>query len=253
MNLTVRISTFSYAMSIMAFGFLQIIFNRVIAGRPPAWPSWLPGELVFAYLSGVLFVVTGLLVVLNVKPVKALIGVAIVILFWSGLQNVYAVISRLDYGFSLTSAGKALTIGSGSLLVAVFFHNQENHSSQIVLWTSLCRYSTGFFLLVSGVQHFLFADFVKLLVPNWIPGPYFWTYLAGAALALTGFSLLMNSKAKLAATLGGWMIFTWLIILHIPRAIGNPTQNEWTAVVEALSVSSILHLLSQSLKRSSEG
>jgi hypothetical protein len=40
------------------------------------------------------------------------------------------------------------------------------------------------------------------------------------------------------------MVFIWFLILHIPRAIASgKSANEWTAVVEALTVSGIAFVL----------
>jgi hypothetical protein len=33
------------------------------------------------------------------------------------------------------------------------------------------------FLILGGIQHFVYADFVARLVPAWIPGSHFWVYL----------------------------------------------------------------------------
>lgn len=41
------------------------------------------------------------------------------------------------------------------------------------------------------------------------------------------------------------MIFIWLLILHIPRAVSKHNQNEWTAVVEAFAFSAIAFALVQ--------
>lgn len=36
----------------------------------------------------------------------------------------------------------------------------------------------GGFLILGGIQHFVYADFVTKLVPAWIPGARFWVYVA---------------------------------------------------------------------------
>jgi uncharacterized membrane protein len=97
-------------------------------------------------------------------------------------------------------------------------------------------------MVLAGIQHFLYPEFVKLLVPSWIPGPLFWTYFAAIALIAGGTGLVIPRTTRLAAALSGLMIFLWLVMLHVPRAIAaSPDQrrNEWTAVFEALAVSGI--------------
>jgi uncharacterized membrane protein YphA (DoxX/SURF4 family) len=101
------------------------------------------------------------------------------------------------------------------------------------------------------LQHFIYADFVATLVPAWIPGHYFWTYFAGIALIAGGAGLIIPQTARLAATLTGLMIFLWVVLLHIPRAlaaVGPQIRNEWTAVFEALFFSGIAFVLAASLR-----
>jgi uncharacterized membrane protein len=52
------------------------------------------------------------------------------------------------------------------------------------------------FLVVCGVQHFVYSDFVTTLVPSWIPGQGFWTYLAGVALIAGGVGSLRESSRR---------------------------------------------------------
>jgi uncharacterized membrane protein YphA (DoxX/SURF4 family) len=84
-------------------------------------------------------------------------------------------------------------------------------------------------------------------VPGWIPWPYFWTYFAGSALIAGGVGIVINVKRRLAAFLLGLAIFSWFIVLHIPRAIADPHSgngNEWTSVFEAFGFSGIALILS---------
>ena len=54
---------------------------------------------------------------------------------------------------------------------------------------------------------------------------------------------MLPPTSRLAAALVGAMIFTWLLVLHIPRGITMRNQNEWTAVLEALAFSGIAFAL----------
>jgi uncharacterized membrane protein YphA (DoxX/SURF4 family) len=78
-------------------------------------------------------------------------------------------------------------------------------------------------------------------VPAWIPpGQRFWTYITGAALIAGGSGILIPRTARLAATLSAVMIFLWVLLLHIPRAIAGPQHVFETAgVFEALALSGV--------------
>lgn len=109
-------------------------------------------------------------------------------------------------------------------------------------------------MILGGIQHFLFVDFVASLVPAWIPGHVFWTYFAGVALIAGGTGLILPQTVRLAAPLAGLMMFLWVLLLHIPRAMAAaPAQsrNEWTAVFEALTMSGIAFVLAGASSRRS--
>jgi hypothetical protein len=57
---------------------------------------------------------------------------------------------------------------------------------------------------------------------------------------------MVPQTARLAAALSGLMIVSWVVLLHVPRAIAAPEdqlRNEWTAVFEALAMSGIAFVL----------
>mgnify|MGYP003575844277 FL=1 len=113
--------------------------------------------------------------------------------------------------------------------------------------TKLGRYFLAIPMVVFGIQHFLYADFIVHLVPAWIPGGLFWTYLAGAALFAAGLGIVINVLSRLAATLLGSMISIWVVLLHIPRVFQFPGDSEFINVFNALFILSGAYLLSASL------
>ena len=103
----------------------------------------------------------------------------------------------------------------------------------------------GIFLLVCGVQHYVYSGFVDTLVPAWIPpSARFWTYFTGTALILGGAGLLLRRTAAWAALASGVMIFLWILLLHIPRAVAAPADHgETSAIFEALALSGVCLLI----------
>ncbi len=90
------------------------------------------------------------------------------------------------------------------------------------------------------MQHVVYADFVTTLVPSWIPGQRTWTYFIGVALIAGGAGTLISGTARSAATLSALMIFLWVLLLHIPRAVAGPNHPAETAgVFEALGLSGV--------------
>jgi hypothetical protein len=97
-----------------------------------------------------------------------------------------------------------------------------------------------------GLDHFFYTDGISTIVPNWIPWHIFWTYFAGVALIGSGVTIILKIQLKLSALLLSLMIFLWLIVLHIPRAIADPYSlqgNEVSSVFEAFGFSGIAYLI----------
>lgn len=243
MTYPIQASRLFFANALLVWAAQDFIFGSNVAGRPLVAAD----NPILAYGAGVILALAGLSLNFNFKPRLGAAIAGIGILLWAGVPNVYMTVSNLDYGYMLTSMNKALTLGFGGLLVA---HSYSDDSKNFPFLQSLIDklgplsiYFTGFFLLASGVQHFLFADFVKNLIPTWIPGALFLTYFAGVALMAAGFGMITGIQRKLACELAALMVFVWVFTLHLPRAVGaDGNANEWTAVFEALAVSGILVL-----------
>ena len=239
-----------FALSLVGFGVANFVAGDFVAGRAPAWPAGLPGRLVWAYFTGVLFITTGLRILHGRDAVRAALVASGMIAAWALLRHLPLVAADRQLGGAWTNFGKALALSGGALGVAALVlwsvasaagaEASDRNAARLHL---IARCLLGAFLVIAGIQHFLFAPFVATLVPAWIPGASFWTHFAGAALIAGGVGLALPLTSRIAAALVGAMVFTWLLVLHIPRGIAMNNQNEWTAVLEALAFSGIAFAL----------
>jgi len=251
----VRAAQYMIALAVIGWGALHFIHGEFIIGRAPPWPENLPGRMVWAYFSGLVLVVSGAAVFLGIHGRRAMILVALMVLSWALIRQIASLIAEPELGGRLTMAGKALTFFGGALAAAAVlpkisngpkrFLELANQTDNFIL---LGRFCLGIFMVICGVQHFLFYQFVQSLVPAWIPGSLFWTYFAGVALITGGIGLMIKKTAPLAAKLSGIMVLIWFAVLHVPRGFEMNTVNEWTAVVESFAVSGIAFVVSRRLK-----
>ena len=179
------------------------------------------------------------------------------IFIWAFLRQIPVAANGPLLGGLWTMAGKALVMFGGAFAVAGTLPQEklrragwlDTFINSTNGFNYLGRICLSLYLILCGVQHFMFVDFVKDLVPTYVPGHVFWTYFAGVALIAGGVGILIPLTARLAATLTGVMIFLWVLMLHIPRAVAAPgaaqKQNEWIAVFEALCISGIAFVLIQ--------
>jgi uncharacterized membrane protein len=232
-----------FAVGLVAFGVLQFVTGDFVPGRAPSWPAAWPGRLLWAYGTGAFLIAVGIAVAARARARAPALFAAALILAWAFLRQLPLAVADVHLGSAWTRLGKALALAGGAIAVA---------GPATPGGLRIGRAGLGALMVLAGVQHFLHADVVATLVPAWIPGALFWTHLAGAALIAGGVGMNLPPTARPAAALSGAMIFLWVVLLHVPRAVGaGPEQrrNEWTAVFEAVSFSGLAFFLAGSARR----
>jgi uncharacterized membrane protein len=68
-------------------------------------------------------------------------------------------------------------------------------------------------LAMFAAEHFFAARELMGVVPKWLPGPLFWTYFFGVALAAAAVSLVVWRGVRWAAA--GLVVFFWIIVLTV--------------------------------------
>jgi uncharacterized membrane protein len=239
-----------FAIGLAGFGILQFIYGDFVPGRAPAWPPAIPGRLMWAWVSGAILIGAGAAIVSGVRARSAAIVSGTMIVIWALLRHLPGLVAN-PHGITLTASGKALALSGGAFAVAGSL--PVNRASVEDVWfLYLGRCCLGAFMMLGGIQHFIYPDFVATLIPAWIPAHVFWTYFAAVALIAGGAGLIFPQTARLAAALTGVMLLLWVVLLHVPRAVaaaGPQRRNEWTAVFEALAMSGIAWVVAGSLPR----
>ena len=91
---------------------------------------------------------------------------------------------------------------------------------------------------------------MQTLVPRFVGFPYFWTCFAAVALLGGGIGMLVPRTRRLACTMTGWMVFSWVFLVHV-MLIFTVGPQEWMGVFEALGISGVC--LSASGRSSAHG
>lgn len=238
-----------YAAGIAAIAIQQLFCADFRPVMLPPGSEWLPDRLLCTWVFSILLLAVGVYIIFGIKARSVSIALGSLLLLMVLLfQLPYVLTNAPKVLANWTDPLKELTLSGGAFIVAGSLP-EENVSAPTRFLAQLIplgKYFMAVLLVVFGISHFIYKDFVATLVPGWIPGHIFWTYFAGAALIAGGLGIGWGIKRKLAAGLTGLMIFIWLIILHIPRAIADPHSgngNEWTSVFEALAFSGIAFLI----------
>lgn len=240
------------AISMIAFGVQHLAYLDFVTRAFPALPKWIPGQPFLSCVFGVFLIAAGIAIISGkaARIAALLLGAAILISFV--VLYLPALIVDPSNAGLLTNAGKALALAGGSLLAAGSFPGELNAATNwrasvtnaLEKFIPLGRFFLAAFMILAGVLHFIFAEFVTRMVPSWIPGNAFWTYFTGVALIAGGVGMVIPITKRLAAFLSGIMIFLWVVLLHIPRAAADlHNANETTALFEALAFSGTAFLV----------
>jgi uncharacterized membrane protein len=241
-SLLLRIGRLLFALSVVSSGIYQLVTGRYVNLVPvnPAHlpPPWQP------YLFGVLFVLigAGLLVRRTVSVAAIALAVLLLVLFFGfGLP---VALKHASTGYVWVDPLMELAILGGVCLAAARGGGPGNSLDRVFeTGTRFVPLALGAFLVYCGLSHFPYAKYVASLIPPWIPGHMFWTYFAAIALIAGGIGVLVPGTARLAATLSGIMLFSWVFLVHIPLAINTHTVSEVSRGFQALQDSAVAFML----------
>lgn len=236
-SLRLRTGRIFFALAVLGSGTLQLVTGRFVnllpvrRGHLP--PLWL------AYLFGVLLALIGVaLLVRRVASVSALALALILLVLFLGF-GVPAALKHPMAGFGWTDPLMMLALIGGAFLAGAPRQGSAGSSLERFLEKAarLAPLPLAVFLAYCGMAHFLAATDVASMIPSWIPAHMFFTYFAGTALIAGGVGILVPGTARLAATLSGIMLFSWVFLVHIPAAIKS--HSETSGVFEALADSGV--------------
>jgi uncharacterized membrane protein len=246
------------AISMVAFGVQHLIYGDFVTRVVPRLPAWIPGHPFLAYGCGASLIAAGTYVLLGKMARLAALLLGGTLLASFVLLYLPLAFGDLRNAGLWTNAGKDLALSGGAFLIAGSLPSDlrssagwlANLTKALEKFIFLGRYFLGVFLTFCGILHFLYAPFVASLVPAWISGHLFWTYFSGVALIAGGVGIVVPRTARLAAVLSAVMVFLWVVLLHIPRAVANlRDSNETTAVFEAIAVAGTALLVATSQGR----
>jgi uncharacterized membrane protein len=245
-----------YGICLATAGILQLYYGDFRPQILPPWPSHIPGLAIWARLLGLVLVLSAVAIVMNKKarPVALLWG-AVLLAFIPIFHVPYMLLvsphpnhlgSWADTFNTLALAGMAFVVAGCLGERSETGERAPALLRQLERLIPLGRYLFCTTIVAFGVCHFLYSSFIDTLVPAWIPWHRFWTYFAGACLIGSGTAIILKIRLELVATLLGTMIFLWVLMLHIPRAIADPYSgqgNEIESAARALAESGAAFLI----------
>lgn len=240
-----------YGISIIVMGLLTVYYGDFPYMLVPEAHSRIPGLLLLAYISGTLLILAGICIVFEkkIRPVSLLLGTVLLLIFCFYFIPYQFIVSPgyMHFG-DWENAAKELALSGGAFVIAGCYPGKKNKKLFRFL-SKLIPFGLTLFsipIISFGINHFLFAKEAADYVPSWVPWHLFWMYFTGTALIGSGLAIMLKINPRVIATLLGMMIFTWFIILHIPRVIASPIADmgsEITSAFIALAYSGIAFVI----------
>lgn len=222
--LLVALGRLVWGVALAALGGDLIVARDFLPELVPA-PAWLPARAALACGLGAVLVVLGLAVAAD-RRTRTAARIATAILWLDVLVlHLPILITHLQSGGEWTCAFEVLAIGAGGAMLAA----PER--------PGFGRFAYAISLPIFGVLHFVFRAYVASVIPGWLPAHLFWAYATGVLHIAAGLAILTGVRGRLAAVLAGAMFGSWVVLLHLPRAIAaGDHRSEWTSLFVALAM-----------------
>lgn len=213
-----------YALGVIGLGLTGMVFGDFARQWQPV-PPWLPLRIPLAYLSAAMILIAG---VAALTPRWRLAGVtALGILFgvWAMLLKLPAII------VAPSILGRWLGFAEiGSLAIAGLM--AASSIGGIGGGKALGGFRVGYGLcaIIFGLCHYVYADITASMVPEWLSGRHFWAYFTGTGHLAAGLALVSGMWARLAARMLGLMMGSFVLLVHLPDTIAQPTTHAAWAI-----------------------
>jgi uncharacterized membrane protein YphA (DoxX/SURF4 family) len=244
-----RIGRVFYGLAVLGTGLQQLVIGQFvrIVPRPPLW---IPAQPVLARLGGVLLVAIGLALLsgklarLAASVLAALLLAILLFLYRS--RDPHEPVGRLHVHEPAEGPGarrRPDAAGPAPASRPALGRRRDPRAPE----SALAPWFFAAFLVICGIQHFWYLDFVQTLIPAYIPAPRLWAQFAGVCLLAGGIGTLFPADVETGRPALGLMIFLWVPMLHIPRALADlSVPGETSAIFEALALSGVALLVAGS-------
>ena len=228
-----------FALSLAGFGLQYVRFGHFAQGLPPI-PPWTGGGEYGAYVVGLALLATSASIAASWKGRVSAMVVGFLFLLSGVLLHTQKLHDILYSGTSRTGALEVLGLAGAAFVLAAELPaalHRRRAEEAIQEWARLGCFLFAFTLVIFGLQHFWDASFAASLIPAWLPGRLFLTYLTGVGLIAAGLSVALGIAVKLSATLLAATFFLWVAILQGPRVAAHPGNgDEWSSAFVALAM-----------------
>ena len=255
-NLLRDLGRVCFAVGIGAFGIQYLLYGRFVGGLAPV-PPWAPGGSVLSYVVGIFLLAGAAGIALLWYPrLSALLigGFFLLCVLFLHAWHFRAVVTE---GTARTRALEPLAIAAAAFILAGTFETAAPESRPGALTSLLIksgRFVFAFTMVIFGLQHFEYAQFIAAIIPGWIPAHMFWVYFTGVGFMVAAAAISLRVLGRLAALSLGLMFLLWFLLLHLPRVFAAlHNGDEWSSAFVALNLAGACLVISTTVSREPSG
>lgn len=239
----VALANLCFAVPLAVFGALHLFGPQFVQDIVP---RYMPGRMFWVYFVGCALIGASLSIAtkIAVRWSGLLVGIMMfmfvaMLYLPGGLRQMHAHIPWTRARFTWTIVCRESSFGGAGWILAAVAKDGWRGKARTTLIT-VGRIVIALAAIFFGIQHFLHplglpGVPLQREMPTWVPGRVLIDYVTGAALLLTGISVLLPRKTRIVATcLGGWLLLMVLVI-YGPVLIGALSQPQIGVEVEGIN------------------
>lgn len=229
------VSRLFFAVTMIAIG----IIGLAGGGFAPIWrpvPDATPGRQILAYLCTFISLATGAGLLTKRSAAPAALVLLIYLLVWTALFKVPFIIRAPLVEVSYQSCGQnAVLIAAARILYGWSARNGWRPSVLVGgVGLRIAHILYGLALVAFGLAQFIYLNLTVPLVPVWMPGPVFWSYLTGSVYIATGIAIVADVAGRLCAALSAVQIALITLLVWTPIVLaGHMSPIHWQESIES--------------------
>ena len=239
----VALGNLCYAVPLAVFGALHLFGPQFVKDLVP---RYMPGRMFWVYFVGCALIAASLSIAtkIGVRWSGLLVGIMMfmfvaMLYLPGGIRQMHAHIPWTRARFTWTIVLRESSFGGAGWLLAAMAKDGWHGITQSTLIT-VGRIMIALAAIFFGIQHFLHplglpGVPLQREMPTWVPARVLIDYVTGAALLVTGASILLNKKTRtVAACAGGWILLT-ILVIYVPVMIMALAAPEIGVKVEGIN------------------
>lgn len=232
-----------YAVGFVGLGILGLIFDDYAMNWQPV-PSTFPWHDTLAYVSALLLLISGIGLMLRRFQIRSAVLLTLFIGLWLIGLRIPPIVNEFFSAINWLGFAETLELTTGGwLLAATLMQLTGSNLSSRLSWIAkpcnarLVILLFGISLPLIGLSHFVYAKETAQMIPAWFPQRMSLAYLTGAGHIAAGVAVLTSVLPRLAATMEACMMGCFVVFLHIPGVIADPTSRlQWTMLCVATAI-----------------